>query len=69
MFTTMHQVIEKDPTKSLVYNQRAEDEKHFLVKADPNDDHKMTGRQKTVIWLFGITFCCVSPRINSMVKP
>lgn len=49
-------VIEKDPTKSLVYNQRAEDEKHFLVKADPNDDHKMTGRQKTVIWLFGITF-------------
>ena len=49
-------VIEKDPTKSLVYNQRAEDEKHFLVKADPNDDYKMTGRQKTVIWLFGITF-------------
>ena len=40
----------------MVYNQRAEDEKHFLVKADPNDDHKMTGRQKTVICLFWITF-------------
>ncbi len=40
----------------MVYNQRAEDEKHFLVKADPNDEHKMTGRQKTIIWLFGITF-------------
>lgn len=49
-------VIQKDPTKSLVYDQRAEDEKRFAIKVRTDDEHQMTERQKAVIWLFGLTF-------------
>ncbi|WP_373841630.1 YfcC family protein [Limosilactobacillus sp.] len=49
-------VIQKDPTKSLIYDQRAADEKRFAIKTRTNDEHQMTGRQKAVIWLFGATF-------------
>ena len=50
-------VIEKHPEKSLVYNQRAEDEKRFEINVrSEDDDFKMTKRQKAVIWLFGATF-------------
>lgn len=49
-------VIEKNPKKSLIYNQRAEDMKRFDIKAATHDDSKMTVRQKTVIWLFALTF-------------
>jgi uncharacterized ion transporter superfamily protein YfcC len=50
-------VIEKDPTKSLVYAQREEDEKRFLGNDSAEDnDFKMTKTQKLVIFLFGLTF-------------
>ena len=49
-------VIEKDPTKSLIYNQRAADEERFAIKTRTDDDTPMSGRQKAVIWLFGLTF-------------
>lgn len=49
-------VIEKDPTKSLIYDQRAADEERFAIKNRTNDDTPMSGRQKAVIWLFGLTF-------------
>ena len=49
-------VIEKDPTKSLIYDQRAADEERFAIKTRTDDDTPMSGRQKAVIWLFGLTF-------------
>ncbi|KJW13653.1 YfcC family protein [Levilactobacillus spicheri] len=47
--------IEKDPTKSLVYGQRDEDRKRFLVATDA-DQGQMTKRQQAVLWLFAATF-------------
>lgn len=47
--------IEKDPTKSAVYEHRAEDLERFSV-TDTDEPGQMTGRQKGVIWLFGGTF-------------
>lgn len=50
-------VIEKHPEKSLVYKQRAADEKRFAIKVrSDNDNFQMSKRQKAVIWLFGLTF-------------
>ena len=48
--------IEKDPTKSILYNQREEDLKRFAIPERTQDEETMTGRQKAVIWIFGITF-------------
>ncbi|ANZ65317.1 arginine:ornithine antiporter [Secundilactobacillus paracollinoides] len=47
--------IEKDPTKSLLYNQRDEDRKRFTIPSG-EENIQMTGRQKAVLWLFGLTF-------------
>lgn len=47
--------IEKDPTKSYLYEQRDEDRARFLVSTDA-DQGEMTGRQKSVLSLFGLTF-------------
>ncbi|MDR0921395.1 MAG: YfcC family protein [Lactobacillales bacterium] len=47
--------IEKDPTKSIVYSQRAEDEKHFDIDAI-NRQAAITKSQKRVNVLFFITF-------------
>ncbi|WP_404814653.1 YfcC family protein [Secundilactobacillus malefermentans] len=49
-------VIEKDPTKSLVYNQRQEDNKRFSIEERTDSNEKMSGRQRAVIWLFALTF-------------
>lgn len=43
--------IEKNPTASLVYEQREEDLKRFAIN-NQSADTKMTGRQKSVLWLF-----------------
>ena len=48
--------IEKDPKKSIIYDQREADLKHFDIDAMTREDVKMTGRQKAVIAIFGITF-------------
>ncbi|MCG4607133.1 YfcC family protein, partial [Bifidobacterium longum] len=44
------------PTKSLVYDQRAEDEKRFDISEKTQDTQPLTKVQKRVLWLFGITF-------------
>lgn len=49
-------VIEKDPTKSVVYNQRKEDLERFAIPERTTDEETMTGRQKAVVWVFAITF-------------
>lgn len=48
--------IKKDPKKSIIYDQREADLKHFDIDAMTREDVKMTGRQKAVITIFGITF-------------
>ena len=55
---TMHYAdqVKKDPTKSLVYAQRAEDEKRFDISEKTQDTQPLTKVQKRVLWLFGITF-------------
>ncbi|WP_461244864.1 YfcC family protein [Secundilactobacillus muriivasis] len=47
--------IEKDPSKSAIYEQRQEDLDRFAV-TDSDENVGMTGRQKGVLWLFGGTF-------------
>lgn len=47
--------IQKDPTKSLVYNNREEDLKHFKV-ADTGEAASLTPGQKKVLWVFVLTF-------------
>lgn len=47
--------IEKDPTKSLVYDRRQEDIKHFDIEAIANQE-TMTKKQRNVMILFFITF-------------
>ncbi|MTV83281.1 YfcC family protein [Lactobacillus sp. CRM56-3] len=47
--------VEKDPSKSAVYAQRQEDLDRFC-NTDSDEPGTMTGRQKGVLWLFGITF-------------
>ena len=46
--------IKKDPTKSLVYAQRKEDEKRFM--ADNAEVKPLTKVQKRVLWLFALAF-------------
>lgn len=48
--------IEKDPTKSFVYHQRKEDLQRFAIPERTEDEATITGRQKAVLWLFGLTF-------------
>ncbi|MFV0557047.1 MAG: YfcC family protein [Enterococcus sp.] len=47
--------IEKDPTKSLVYDSREEDMKHFDIEAI-NNETTITSKQKLVNILFFVTF-------------
>lgn len=48
--------VKKDPTKSLVYKQRAEDMEHFNVNADREVNDTLTPAQKRVLVLFFLTF-------------
>ncbi|NQP53877.1 YfcC family protein [Streptococcus suis] len=48
--------VKKDPTKSLVYKQRAEDMEHFNVTADREVNDTLTPAQKRVLILFFLTF-------------
>lgn len=47
--------VEKDPSKSAIFEQRQEDLDRFSV-SDADDAGTMTGRQKGVLTLFGLTF-------------
>ncbi|TCD53729.1 YfcC family protein [Alloscardovia theropitheci] len=48
--------IQKDPTKSIVYSTRAEDEKFFSLEEAEKIESKMNGKQKAVFVFFVITF-------------
>lgn len=47
--------VKKDPSKSLVYNMKEENEKHFLC--DKKEEViELTGKRKVILWIFGLTF-------------
>lgn len=48
--------VEKDPKRSYIYNQREDDLKRFALDTKNMDQEGMTGRQKTVLTIFGLTF-------------
>ena len=48
--------VRKDPTKSLVYDQLEEDRRHFLQSSDQEAMPELTGKRKTILALFFLTF-------------
>lgn len=48
--------VKNDPSKSLVYNMREENKKHFLVQDNESEFPKLTSKRKLILVLFGITF-------------
>jgi uncharacterized ion transporter superfamily protein YfcC len=48
--------VRKDPTKSLVYDQKAENEEYFLKSKDDQEFPEFTGRRKVILALFGLAF-------------
>src|SRR3954470_18567154 len=57
--------VKKDPSKSLVYSMKAENEAHF--NADALDASKpLTGSQKVVLGLFFLAFAVVIFRVNPL---
>jgi len=49
------EMVKKDPTKSLVYDQKADNEKHFVREAG-TEMPEFTGQRKVVLVLFAIAF-------------
>lgn len=47
--------VKQDPSKSLVYHMKESNEQHFLSHKGGSQE-KMTGRQKAVLWVFGLSF-------------
>ena len=49
--------VKKDPTKSLIYDQKAENEKQFMSGGEEGTDFgKFTGRHKVILVLFFLAF-------------
>jgi len=48
--------VRKDPSKSLVYDQKEENEKHFLKSSSAGTMPEFTGRRKVALGLFGLAF-------------
>lgn len=48
--------VKKDPSKSLVYEKKEENEKHFLKGMDAESLPEFTGRRKAIIILFTLAF-------------
>jgi uncharacterized ion transporter superfamily protein YfcC len=48
--------VRKDPTRSLVYNQKKENEAHFLADANAESFPEFTPARKMVLGLFGLAF-------------
>ena len=48
--------VKKDPTKSLIYDQKAANEKQFLSGGEGSDFGKFTGRHKVILALFFLAF-------------
>lgn len=47
--------VKEDPSKSLVYRMKDDNEKHFLGQSETTHV-EMTGRQKAILWVFGVSF-------------
>jgi uncharacterized ion transporter superfamily protein YfcC len=48
--------VKTDPSKSLVFAQKEENERHFLSGQESDDFGEFTGRRKIVLGLFGLSF-------------
>ena len=48
--------VKKDPTKSLIYDQKAENEKQFMASGEGTDFGKFTGRHKVILFVFVLAF-------------
>jgi len=48
--------VRKDPTKSLVHDQKAENEEYFLKSKGDEGFPEFTGRRKVILALFGLAF-------------
>lgn len=48
--------VKKDPTKSLVFDMKAENEAHFKAESAGGEAAVMTGQQKTILVVFGSAF-------------
>lgn len=48
--------VRRTPEKSLVYEQKAENESHFLKARDNDKFPEFTGRRKVILGLFGLAF-------------
>ncbi|PMD72498.1 YfcC family protein [Companilactobacillus nuruki] len=57
IFYVMHYAdkIKKDPSKSYVFERRQKDLEEFTM-TDNNLDKQLTGKQKSVLWLFALSF-------------
>lgn len=47
--------VKNDPTKSLVYDMKKENEHHFLG-GEEQETPELTGKRKLILWIFGGTF-------------
>jgi uncharacterized ion transporter superfamily protein YfcC len=48
--------VKKDPGKSIVYDMKTDNEKHFLAHPDESSFPELTGKRKLILFLFGLTF-------------
>ena len=48
--------VKKDPSKSLVYEKKEENEKHFLSTSSAEEMPEFTGRRKVILLLFALAF-------------
>ncbi|MGH2540470.1 MAG: YfcC family protein [Actinomycetota bacterium] len=48
--------VKKDPSKSLVFDMKAENEAHFKAQSAGGEAAVMTGKQKTILVVFGLAF-------------
>ncbi len=48
--------VKKDPSKSLIYDQKAENEKQFMTGGSGNEFGEFTGRHKVILVLFFLAF-------------
>jgi uncharacterized ion transporter superfamily protein YfcC len=48
--------VKKDPSKSLVFEQKEENEKYFLKQLDAESLPELTGRRKWILFLFALAF-------------
>jgi uncharacterized ion transporter superfamily protein YfcC len=48
--------VKKDPSRSLVFDMKADNEAHFKAEGEGGEAAVMTGKQKTILVVFGLAF-------------